>query len=51
MKWNHEKYMAAKEHWLALFQAMEPRNDSEEEIDAFSNALDDFCQSYFHNAA
>ena len=38
---DNDKYDDAKTHWDKVFKALEPRDDSDEEREAFWNALED----------
>ena len=41
MPYDEQKYFEAKEDWDNFFCMLSPRNDSEEEVDAFVNAMED----------
>ena len=40
-EWSEEDYFAAKAFWEDVFAQFKPRNDTQEEINALVNALDD----------
>lgn len=41
MDWDVEKYNAARAYWNSFFEALGPRDQSDEECDAYYNALED----------
>ena len=41
MEWNDEEYLDRKNFWDDVFDMLGPRDNSQEEYDAFINALED----------
>lgn len=39
--WSNERYFEAKDYWTKRLQELRPRNERQEEQDAFYNALED----------